>query len=75
MKIVAIMFLAFTAAVWSAPTKISDNNIGDIINVYVNADLKVSNEIDQTFVNVIVALLNQQGIAIVPSEGQRPTPA
>jgi hypothetical protein len=33
MKFVALTVLAFVAAVYAAPTQITDNNVGDIINV------------------------------------------
>jgi hypothetical protein len=69
MKFAAIFLLAFVvAAAVAAPTSISDNNIGDIINVYVNANLQVSNDIDQTLVNVIVAALNRQLVEIGGSD-------
>lgn len=64
MKIVAILFLAVIADVYAAPTQISDNNIGDIVNVYVNANLKVINKINEDMVNVIVGILNRQSIDV-----------
>ena len=73
MKFVAMLLLSFIAASLAAPTSISNNNIGDIVNVYVKADLKVINSIDQNIVNVLVALLNQQGVVALP--GEIPTPA
>jgi hypothetical protein len=72
MKLAAIFLLAFFAAVLAAPTSIKDNNIGDIVNVYVNANLKVSNTIDQDIVNVIVAALKSQSIGIGGSDGPAP---
>jgi hypothetical protein len=65
MKFAAVLFLAFIATATAGPMKISDNNVGDIVTVGVNANLKVSNQVDQNIVNVIVALLNQQ-LAVVP---------
>ena len=70
MKLAAILLLAFIAASWAAPTSISDNNIGDIINVYVQADLKVINSIDQNIVNVLIGLLSQQGIVAIPTPAE-----
>lgn len=67
MKFVAITLFALIAAVCAAPTSISDNNVGDIVTVGVNAKLDISSKIDQNIVNVIVALLNQQGIIIAPN--------
>jgi len=72
MKVIAIVLLAFIAvAVRGAPTSITGNNIGDIVNVAVNANLTLHNHIDQNIVNVIVGLLNQQAILVAGT----PTPA
>lgn len=67
MKIVAFTLLAFIAAVFAGPISVSDNNIGDIVTVGINANLNLSNQVDQDIVNVIIALLNQQAIAVAPS--------
>lgn len=60
MKFVAIVVIALIAAVSSAPTQITDNNVGDIITVGINANLNLSNQVDMDIVNVIVGLINQQ---------------
>lgn len=73
MKFVAILLIAFIAAVYAAPSgpvSISDNNIGDIVTIGVNAKLDISSHIDQNIVNVIVALLNQQILAVGGADGQ-----
>lgn len=62
MKLIAIILLALVTAVLTSPVSISDNNIGDIINIGVNANLQLSNKIDQNIISVIVALLNKQAI-------------
>jgi hypothetical protein len=67
MKFVAILLLAFVATAIAGPMKIEDNNVGDIVTVGVNANLDISNKIDQDIVNVIVALLNQQAVVVAPS--------
>lgn len=59
MKLVAITLLALIAAVVSSPTSISDNNIGDIVTVGVNAKLELSNKSDQNIISIIAALLNR----------------
>jgi hypothetical protein len=68
-----IILLAFIAVVYAAPTSIQDNNIGDIISVGINAQLKIDNKVDQNIVNVIVALLNQE-LGIVALEGDQKFP-
>jgi hypothetical protein len=64
MKFAAVFLLAFIAAATAAPTKISENNVGDIVNVGISAKAKLSNEVDQTIVNVILGYLNNQKIKV-----------
>ena len=68
MKIAAAIILTFVAAIIAAPTSISDNNIGNVVNVGISASVNVSNKVDQDIVKVIVAYLTQQGVVIAPSE-------
>jgi hypothetical protein len=78
MKFTVIALLAFVAAVCAGPTSISDNNIGDIVTVGIKADIDISNKVEQTLVNVILAYLNQQGIFVRGPDGEqdpRPLPA
>lgn len=44
--------------------KISDNNIENIFNININIQGVFSNNIEQDIVNVVVGLLNQQGVAV-----------
>jgi len=74
MKIIAIVFLAFVAAVNCSPVQVSGNNMGDIVTVGVNANMELHNEIDQEIVNVIVALLNQQAIGVINGGGSDSAP-
>lgn len=60
MKVIAIVVLALITVVSCDPVQISDNNVGDIITVGINAKADISNNVDVDIVNVIVALLNQQ---------------
>jgi hypothetical protein len=75
MKFVAITILAFVVTVIAGPMSISDNNVGDIVTVGINANAKLSNEVDQTFVNVILALLNQQAIVAGDRNTEEVAPA
>lgn len=59
-----LVIFALVAAVYSAPTDISDNNIGDIINVGINADLNVQNQIDLTSVSFEFIRRNWQAILL-----------
>lgn len=64
MKFAAITLLAFVAVATSGPVRVSDNNVGDIVTVLVNANAVLENHIDQNIISVIAALLNQQGIVV-----------
>lgn len=73
MKFIAVTLLAFIAAVASAPTSISDNNVGDIITVGINANVELSNHVEQNIISVILALLNQQALVVAGgNDGQVP---
>lgn len=60
--------LALVALINATPVSISNNNVGDVVNVGVNLDLVLSNSIHQNIVSIIGGLLNQQ--AIVAGNGQ-----
>jgi hypothetical protein len=62
MKFVIIFTLI--AAVYAAPTSIQDNNIGDIVNVNIDANLDVANNIDLTSVDVSLIWRNLQAILL-----------
>lgn len=64
MKFTAVLLLAFAVAVTAGPLSIQDNNVGDIVTVGINANVKLSNQIDQNIVNVIVGILNQQALLV-----------
>jgi hypothetical protein len=67
MKVTAILLLAFVALVAAGddgPTKISDNNMGDIITVGVQAKAKIDNKIDATMIKVLLEFLNKQKISV-----------
>lgn len=72
MKIAAIIALAFVASAVAGPINVSDNNVGDIVTVGINANVQLSNHIEQNIISVIIALLNQQVLAVVGSEGEAP---
>lgn len=50
--------------VFSAPTDISDNNMGDIITVGINADLNLKNDISASVFNLFGARTNRQSLEI-----------
>lgn len=64
MKFAAVLLLALIVAVSAGPISVSDNNVGDIITVGVNANASLSNKIDQNIISVIVALLNSQELSV-----------
>jgi hypothetical protein len=69
MKFAAVFLLAFVACAVAGPVKIADNNVGDIVTVGIKASAKLSNEVDQSIVNVIGAYLNSQKIKVGRSGG------
>ncbi|CRL04163.1 CLUMA_CG017274, isoform A [Clunio marinus] len=64
MKLIAITLFALIAAVYSAPTQVSDNNVGDIITVGINAKLDIDSTINQDIVSIIVKIMNDQRIRV-----------
>lgn len=70
MQFVAVTLLAFVAVALAGPISVSDNNVGDIVSVGVNANLEISNKVEQNIISVIVALLNQElGVISIPEGG------
>ncbi|KAG5683799.1 hypothetical protein PVAND_013063 [Polypedilum vanderplanki] len=66
MKVIAFLLLAFVVfvAAEDGPTKISSNNVGDIVNVGVKANAKIDSKIDATIVKILLQYLNDQQIKI-----------
>jgi hypothetical protein len=60
MKLVAVTLLALVAAVYAGPISVSDNNVGDIVTVDVNANLDISNQVELNLISIIALLLSQQ---------------
>lgn len=71
MKFVVILLLTFIVAIYASPVKVSDNNIGDIVTVAVNAKVELDNHVHQDIISVIAALINQQAL-VVALPGQAP---
>lgn len=71
MKLVALVVSALVAAVaFAGPINVSDNNIGDIVTVGVNANLNITNRIDQNIINIIGVWLSQElGVIDIDREG------
>lgn len=63
-KLAAITLLALVALAASSPVQVSDNNLGNIVNVGISANVELSNHVEQNIISIIVALLNQQGIVV-----------
>lgn len=61
MKFLAfLIFATIIAIIHSAPTQISDNNVGDIINVDISADVDVQTSVDVTVFNMILSWINKE---------------
>ncbi|CRL04159.1 CLUMA_CG017270, isoform A [Clunio marinus] len=64
MKFVAITLLAFIAAACAGPISVSNNNVGDIVTVGVNANAQIDSVVDQNIIEAILGLMNQQAIGV-----------
>ncbi|CRL04162.1 CLUMA_CG017273, isoform A [Clunio marinus] len=64
MKLFAIIALTFIVAVNCAPVQITDNNVGDIVSVGVNANANIKSEVNQDIFSVIAALKNYERTSI-----------
>ena len=70
MKFTIICIFALIVAISAGPTKISSNNVGDIVSVGVKADLNIDSKIDATLVKVLAQLFNDQQIKLkLPGQG------
>lgn len=69
MKFFAITFMTLVAVAIGGPISVSDNNAGDIITVGVNANLEISNKVEQNILSIILASLSQQTGSISIPEG------
>lgn len=59
-----IVLCAIVAVISAAPTQITDNNVGDIINVGIDADLNLSNKINVDKYSLDVLIKNLSAILI-----------
>lgn len=62
------------AVISAAPTQISDNNVGDLISVKVNADLNLSNDINTSQFTFKAAFADLLAIIIGNPGNDGPTP-
>jgi hypothetical protein len=58
--------LAAFAAINANPISVSNNNVGDIVTVGVNANLQATSDINVNIITAILALLNQQALIVSP---------
>jgi hypothetical protein len=70
MKFLAVLILLVAAvSAQDGPTKISSNNVGDIITVDIKAKANIDNQIDATIVGILLKYLNAQAILIGNGNG------
>lgn len=73
MKYLAVITLVcLIASISSAPSQITNNNVGDIVTVGVRADVDVSSQVDVTLINIMAKLLSQNLALIVPPRDDQP---
>lgn len=68
MKLIGFVLLVVVGLVSSDSVQLSDNNVGDIVSVDINANALFSNQVDKNTINVIAGLLNQEGIVKAEEE-------
>lgn len=76
MKLIIVLLLACIVAALAqeGPIQLTHNNVGDIINIDVNADMVMSNNVESNIINLLAALINQQA-AVVGNPEMLPQPA
>lgn len=73
MKFLAVITLScLIALISSAPSQMNNNNVGDIVNVGIRADVGVSSQVDVTLMNIMAKLLTQNLAVIVPPQNDQP---
>lgn len=75
MKVVTfLLILAISViAIYSAPTDISENNVGDIVNVNVNAEANISRSVNASLLQIVLRFLNLERRNVAVENG-RPVP-
>lgn len=66
--IVLCFSFLMTNAEESGPVSFSGNNIKNIVTVDLEANALVSNQVERTIVNVLLALLNQQAAVVATAD-------
>lgn len=73
MKLIAVTLLTIIAAVAAGPINVSENNVGDIVNVGINANLEISNQVELNIIGILAVLLNQElGEITLPNRPDAP---
>jgi hypothetical protein len=65
MKLIVLTILSIVALTSAAPSQITNNNVGDIVNVGIHGTIDYNNQVDLTLVNVILGFLSQQNAVVV----------
>lgn len=65
MKLIILAILSLFALSSGAPSQITNNNVGDIINVALKGTVDFNNQVDLTLVNIILGFLSQQSAIVV----------
>lgn len=74
MKVIfLILAISVIGIIHAAPTDISENNLGDIVNVNVDAEATITNEVDVTLINILLKWINLE-LSRVRFENGQPVP-
>lgn len=69
MKVLVILLLAIAPLILSAPSQITDNNVGNIVNVGIRGNLTAYNRVDLTLINFLAAMYNRQLTVVAAPAG------
>lgn len=73
MKFVIFTILAIVASTSSAPSEISNNNVGDITNIALRGQIDYNNQIDVSLIKIMLSVMNQQlGVIVAPANEIEP---
>jgi hypothetical protein len=69
-----VIFLTFICAIFAAPaadgpSQISSNNVGNIVNVDIEGNLKYNNQVNAVLFNFLLGWLQQQSLTVVAPAG------
>jgi hypothetical protein len=72
--IISFVLSILLTIISSAPTQINNNNIGDVVQVGVNANVDVNSQVDATMINAVLKAYLKQVAQVALDENGNPIP-